>query len=146
MRTVTPDLVWIGNASEARDIRSVVNLGITAVVDLAYEESPIQFPRDIVYCRFPLVDGVGNKRALVCAAIETIAHFLVARIPTLVACGAGMSRSPAILAAAIVRVEGIPLVEALQRVIAGRPHDVSSSLLEDIIEICGHKTKRQRDE
>ncbi len=137
MRTVTPDLVWIGNALDARDVKSVVSLGIMAVVDLAYEEPPIQYPRDMIYCRFPLIDGVGNRRAVVCSAVETIAHLLTARIPTLVACGGGMSRSPAILAAAVARLEKISLATALQRVIAGRPHDVSTSLLAEIAEIYG---------
>jgi hypothetical protein len=29
---------------------------------LAMEEPPIVLPRDIVSCRFPLVDGAGNSR------------------------------------------------------------------------------------
>ena len=44
---------------DARDISAVLGLGIVAIVDLAMEEPSIHFPRDIVYCRIPLVDGSG---------------------------------------------------------------------------------------
>ena len=34
--------VWVSR----RDVRGVLDLGIAAIVDLAIEEPPIQFPRD----------------------------------------------------------------------------------------------------
>ena len=64
MREFVPTKLWIGNAVDARDIRGVLGCGIAAVMDLAIEEPPIQFPRDIVYCRFPLIDGAGNQSAI----------------------------------------------------------------------------------
>jgi hypothetical protein len=60
MREVIPDRLWIGNALDSRDVTGVLGLGITTVIDLAIEEPPIQFPRDVVYCRLPLIDGSGN--------------------------------------------------------------------------------------
>jgi protein-tyrosine phosphatase len=69
------------------------------------------------------------------AAIETTATFIASRTPTLVACGAGMSRSPAIVAAAMATLEGGTLVGALERLTAGQPHDVSPSLLAEISEV-----------
>ncbi len=54
MREVIPGVFWIGNAHDARDVKRVLARGIAVVIDLAIEEPPIQFPRDIVYCRFPL--------------------------------------------------------------------------------------------
>ncbi|MHB0960501.1 MAG: dual specificity protein phosphatase family protein [Pirellulaceae bacterium] len=136
MREVIPRKLWIGNALDARDIRGVLGCGICAVVDLAMEEPPIQFPRDLVYCRFPLIDGAGNQSAILRAAIETVAHFMASGTPTLVACGAGMSRSPAIVAAAMATTERITLVDALARQTAGQPHDVSPGLLQDIAGFC----------
>ena len=97
MREVIPSKLWIGNALDARDIRGVLGCGIAVIVDLAFEEPPIQSPRGIVYCRFPLLDGAGNESAILRAAVETVAHFMATGMPTLVACGAGMSRSPAIV-------------------------------------------------
>jgi protein-tyrosine phosphatase len=93
-------------------VTGVLGLGVTAVIDLAIEEPPIQFPRDIAYCRFPLIDGSGNQPAILRAAIETTATFIASGTPTLVACGAGMSRSPAIVAAAMATLEGGTLVDA----------------------------------
>jgi hypothetical protein len=56
----------------------------------------------------------------------------VLEAPTLVACGAGMSRSPAIVAAAMATLEGGTLADALGKLTAGQPHDVSASLLAEI--------------
>ena len=135
MREAIPKKLWIGNAMDARDVRSVLGLGITAIVDLAIEEVPIQFPRDIVYCRFPLIDGSGNSPDILHAAIQMTAHFVRSEIPTLVACGAGMSRSPVIVAAAMAMTEGGTLVDALGKLTAGQPHDVSPSLLVEVSEV-----------
>lgn len=114
----------------------MLGCGIAAVIDLAMEEPPIQFPRDIVYCRFPLIDGAGNQPTILRAAIETVASFMTSGTPTLVVCGAGMSRSPAIVAAALATGERITLADALARLTAGQPHDVSPGLLQDIAGVC----------
>ena len=132
MREVIPEKLWIGNSLDARDVTAVLGFGITAIVDLAIEELPIQFPRDVVYCRFPLIDGSGNQPAILRAAMEATARFLASGTPTLVACGAGMSRSPAIVAAAMAATEGIELTDALESLTTGHPHDVSPSLLAEI--------------
>lgn len=136
MREIIPTRLWIGNALDARDIRGVLRCGIVAIVDLAIEEPPIQYPRDIVYCRFPLIDGAGNQSAILRAAIETVAHFMASGTPTLVACGAGMCRSPAVVAAAMAAVERITLMDALAKLTAGQPYDVSPGLLQDIAGVC----------
>jgi hypothetical protein len=136
MREIIPTRLWIGNALDARDIRGVLGCGIVAIVDLAIEEPPIQFPRDIVYCRFPLIDGAGNQPAILRAAVQTVAGFMVSGMPTLVACGAGMCRSPAVVAAAMATTERITLADALARLTAGQPHDVSPGLLQDIAGLC----------
>ena len=63
MYEVLPERLWIGNALDARNPRSLFDAGIAAVVDLAYEEEPAVLPRRMVYCRFPLIDGEGNDAA-----------------------------------------------------------------------------------
>lgn len=79
MREVIPERLWIGNALDARDVTGVLGLGVTAIVDLAIEELPIQFPRDVLYCRFPLIDGSGNQPATLRAAIVATATFVAGR-------------------------------------------------------------------
>jgi protein-tyrosine phosphatase len=137
VREVIPRTLWISNAREARDVPAVLALGIAAVVDLAIEEPPIAFPRDVVYCRLPLVDGAGNSPAVVRAAVETTANLVRGAVPTLVTCGGGMSRSPAIVAVALARLEDASPQESLERVAAGGPHDVSAAFWRDVLEACG---------
>ncbi|MEQ9068106.1 MAG: dual specificity protein phosphatase, partial [Gimesia chilikensis] len=85
MREVLPRLLWIGNARDARDFNQVLDLGITAVIDLAWEEPPISYPREIVYCRLPLIDGDENQTVVLQTALTTAARFISADLPTLVA-------------------------------------------------------------
>jgi len=132
MRAITPGLLWIGNALEARDVRAVLSLGVKAVVDLAANELPIQYPRDIAYCRFPLIDGKGNDQALLRLAVFTTAELVRSRVPTLVACSAGMSRSPAIVAAAIAMVEKADADDVLLRIASAGPHDIAPALWSEI--------------
>ncbi len=144
MQEVIPNRLWLGNAGDARDISMVLARGIAAVVDLAMEEAPIHYPRDVVYCRFPLVDGGDNSRELIRAAVEVTVTFVESELPTLVTCGGGMSRSPAIAAAALAQVERQPLETALERVTQGAAHDVSTSLWAQIKELCETSDPRSR--
>ncbi len=132
MREVIPTLLWIGNAQDGRNIRQVLAEGIRGVIDMAINELPVQFPREVTYCRFPLSDGTGNDEAILWGAISTTSILLAAEVPTLVFCSAGMSRSPAIVAAAIAMVQKIDIDAALLSVAAPGPHDVSPALWSDI--------------
>jgi hypothetical protein len=132
MREILPYRLYLGNALDARDLRRLYELEIAAVIDLAMEEPPGQLGRDIAYCRFPLLDGSGNSFALIRIAIDTPAAFMQAGKPTLVACGAGMSRSPAIAAAALSILERRQLDECLVSLAESGPHDVSPLFWEDV--------------
>jgi hypothetical protein len=79
-----------------------------------------------VSCRFPLLDGAGNERGLVRAAVETVAGLVRSRVPTLVVCSAGMSRSPAVCAGALAIATERPAQECLGIVLNGGPADVSA--------------------
>jgi hypothetical protein len=132
MRAITPGLLWIGNALDMCDIRAVLSLGVRAVVDLAANELPVQYPRDIAYCRFPLVDGKGNDLVLLRLAVFTTAELVRSSVPTLVVCSAGMSRSPAIVAAALAIVEKADPDEVLMRIAAAGPHDIAPALWAEV--------------
>jgi protein-tyrosine phosphatase len=101
MREMQSGMLWTGNAREARDVQELFDAGIAAVVDLAYEESPAQLPRQLVYCRIPIVDGAGNDPSLLRLALLNTVELLKSGTPTLVACSAGMSRSPTIAICAL---------------------------------------------
>ena len=137
MTEIVPKLLWIGSAMEAREISQVLEAGIEAFVDLALEEKPPNLTRDVVYCRFPLIDGGGNSPSLLRTAIGAVVLLLEKRVPTLVYCGGGMSRSPTIVAAALATSCGSSPEDALKRITAGRPHDVSPALWADVKKVCG---------
>lgn len=130
MRRVAELPLWIGTARDARDIRGVLDLGIEAVIDLAMDEPPVPTTRQLVYLRFPLVDGEGNPAWLLRLAVDAVAGLLMAGVPTLVACSAGASRSPVIAAVAIAKWEGIRPEEALTRIGHG---DVSPALWREVM-------------
>jgi hypothetical protein len=126
--------LWIGHAGEGRDFRQVFALGIRAVVDVAMEEKPAPPPRELIYQRIPIVDGAGNHASMLNLAICTIASLLRMHLPTLVCCGSGMSRAPALTAAALSLVLEQPPETCLQKVITSHPHDISPGLWQDIVE------------
>jgi len=132
MRPIAGFSLWLGHAGDVRDLRAVLSTGIVAVIDLALSEPPATVTRELVYCRFPLIDGAGNPPWLLTAAIDCVAGLLRSDTPTLVACGAGMNRSPVIAAAAIARVRGCSPVEALLLVSESGPVDVSPGLWNEV--------------
>ena len=135
IRDVFEHLLHIGNALDARDLALLYEHQISAVVDLAVNEAPAQLGRDLVYLRIPLNDGYGNSDTLIKAAISNVAMLIENRVRTLVACSAGMSRSPAITAAAIANVTGRDPDECLREIVALGPHDVSPTLWESVVTV-----------
>ena len=101
MHNIHSNLLWIGHAFDLREPRALFDAGITAVIDVAYEEPPAQVPRKLIYCRFPLNDGGGNDRRLLLQTLQTATNFLKSGTRTIIACSAGMSRSPSVAAFAL---------------------------------------------
>jgi hypothetical protein len=128
MRQVLAGQLWLGNAQDARDMRRVCDLGVRAIVDLAMEELPAKSMRELIYCRFPLIDGAGNSPAVIASAINTTIELIHRGLPTLVSCGAGMSRAPSIVAAAIALWRAEPPEQWLVKLAEDAPHDVSPLL------------------
>lgn len=133
MRLVPPYSLWIGNAGDVRQIETLIDAGIEAIVDLAVNEPVASLPREFLYLRFPLHDGEGNDARILHAAVKSVVELLRQNIPTLVACSAGMSRSPAIAAAAHAMLTDRDPNECLKECVATGPADVSSSLWHDIV-------------
>ncbi len=101
MHVIHPNVLWIGHALDAREPRALLEAGIAAVVDVAIEEPPAQLPRELIYCRFPINDGGGNDPSILLHAIQCTVDLLASGTRTIVACSAGMSRSPTIAAFAL---------------------------------------------
>jgi hypothetical protein len=125
----TPDhSVYIGNRGDLRNPASLRDSGIEAIVDLAMEESPIVIHRDGIMLRFPLADGGGNDAATLRLCIECVCALIVTGRTVLIACSAGMSRSPAVAAHAIARARHVQPDEVLRGFIGVGPIDVSPAL------------------
>jgi protein-tyrosine phosphatase len=129
MRQVAGLPLWLGNAGDLRDVRAVLAAGARAVVELADSEPFATLPRELVRCRFPLSDGGDNPVWLLRLAAESVAALLRARVPVLVCCSAGMSRSVCVAAAGVALAEDESLAEALAAVVGSGPADVSAGLL-----------------
>ena len=136
MRKIPPGELWLGNAGDGRDPERLLRAGVVAVINLAAEEPSPDLPRSMIYCHFPLMDGAQDVQGLLGVAIQTLASLLKSRVPTLVYCGAGISRSPAVVAAALAIVEGGSPEERLWQVVSGQPHDVSPQLWDAVCRAC----------
>ncbi len=132
MNQIKPYPLWIGHSGDGRDFRPVLDAGIQALVELSREELPADPPRDLIYCRFPLLDGLGNDEGLLDLTINTLAGLVRARIATLVCCDYGLSRSPAIAAAALALVYHESPEDCLQRIAQHHRSDVSPGLWNEI--------------
>ncbi len=135
MLQVEPYQLWIGHIGEGRAQDRLERLGIRAVVQLAIEERPLELPREIIFYRFPLVDGCGNDADLLGLAVAAVASLVRRQVPSLVCCGAGMSRSPAIAAAGIAVSEAMHPEQALQIVNKHHRTDVLPGLWQEIVNV-----------
>jgi len=131
MRRIEPYPIWIGHAGDGRNFRFLFEEGIRAVVQLALEEPPLVAPRELIVVRVPLVDGT-NEQEMLHFAVTTVEQILRAKLPTLVCCGAGMSRSPAVTAVALSRLERRSPQECLERITRNGPADVSTTLWQEL--------------
>jgi protein-tyrosine phosphatase len=132
MNKIEPYPLWVGHAGEGRDFRMLFDAGIRALVQLALEEPPLETPRELIACRLPLIDGTGNRPEVLYLAISTVATLLKMHLPTLIFCGGGMSRSPAIAAAGLAMVHHQPPEKCLEQVVKCHPSDVSPGLWSEI--------------
>lgn len=131
MRKLVGYKLWLGHVGDVENLSVIHSTGIKSLVDLALNESPAKISRDLVYCRFPLIDGSGNPLWLLRLAVNHIVFILQADVPTLVYCGAGMSRSPTIVGAAISIVKKCSLEDGLAIALQSGSADVSPGLLSD---------------
>ena len=150
MRQVEGYPLWIGTARDARDVRGVLEAGIEAIVDLAATSEPVQPTRELVYLRFPLVDGADNPPWLITAAVQAVSGLVRLGTPALVACDGGMSRSVVIAAAGLWFQMSLKtsLDEVLEKLATTGPADVHPRLWDDVkrfVFVCGEGCYRPRN-
>lgn len=131
------DQLWLGNRGDLLGPRSLFDAGIEAVVDLALEEPVAHLPRELIYCRIPILDGDGNDPERILLAMRCLAGFLASETRTMVACSAGMSRSPAIAAGALaVHLNQAPET-VLSQIAALKALEVNDALWNDVVASVG---------
>ncbi len=128
MRRVPGTNLYLGDRGDVQDPAAPRRNGIAVVVDLAMEEAPLRLDRERTVIRVPLMDGSGNEPELIRLAIGVVETLLRMDVATLVLCSAGISRTPAIAAAALSRVRGQRMEEALGLLAGLGPADVSPAL------------------
>jgi protein-tyrosine phosphatase len=133
MQQLTPHPLWLGHLGEGRNLQQLFDAGIQALVELAAEEAPSHPPRELIYCRFPLLDGADNDRKVLYLAASTVASLLERGVPTLVCCGSGLSRSPALAAAALALVYQEPPEECLKQIAQQHRTDISPGLWNQLV-------------
>jgi hypothetical protein len=118
-----------------------MDLGVAVVVELAASEPMASLPRDLVRLRFPLTDGSGNPSWLLRLAVASVGSLILERVPTLVCCSAGMSRSVGVTAAGLARAADRSFLESLKEVIGDGPADLSPALAVALREILGDQAR-----
>jgi hypothetical protein len=135
MQQLVPHPLWVGHLGEGRNLQKLFDVGIQALVEVAAEEAPSRPPRELIYCRFPLLDGADNDRKVLYLATSTVANLLERGVPTLVCCGSGLSLSPALAAAALALVYQEQPEECLKRVAQQHRTDVSPGLWKQLVDL-----------
>lgn len=132
MRKINNFELWQGHAGDLRDIGKLSELGIKAVVEVADNEPSATLPRQFLRHRFPLSDDGENSEIYLSLAWETLLQLLKHRIPTIVVCSAGMSRSLLVIAASLSLIERIPFPEVLKELVREKRADISPALFHQI--------------
>ena len=132
MREIIPGILWIGNRNDIHNLSSLYEQNIQAILDLAIEEPPLNLNRDLVNCRFPIIDGEGNTQGFLETVIQTTVSLIRNQVPLIVICSAGMSRSPVIVAASLSMIKDQPPDEILEELVEDHPNDVSIPLWNDV--------------
>jgi protein-tyrosine phosphatase len=142
MHEVEPNRLWVGNADDARNPQPIFDNQISVVIDVAFEEKPATLPqkpatlpRQLIYCRFPLNDGGGNDPATLQLAMQCVVDCLRHEMTVLVACSAGLSRSPVIAAMALAHFDNITPEAAIGRIAQTKTLEVNGVLWSDAVKL-----------
>ena len=99
------------------------------------QETPAQLPRQLIYCRFPLNDGGGNDATVLLQTVQTLVDFLHADNRTIIACSAGMSRSPTIAAFALAAHLSQEPEEVIGRIADIKPLELKAALWNEVANV-----------
>ena len=133
MHEIERNLLWIGHAFDVREPRPLFDVGIKAVIDVAYEEPPAQIPRQLIYCRIPLNDGGGNHPNALLQTLRTATGLLESNTRTIIACSAGMSRSPTVAAFSLAYHLSVDPDDVITRISAIKSLELKPELWAEVL-------------
>ncbi len=113
------DWLYVGSLDDAENYKRLREAGIEALLSLAY---PVKHP-DILISYVPFDDGEPIPEEVFYKALSFVRRKRREGRKILIACSAGVSRSPIIAVAVLHELVGYPLVEAFRTVI----HQVHSA-------------------
>jgi protein-tyrosine phosphatase len=124
------DNIWIGNKNAVD--RDLIDNGITAIINLAYEIDDGDVPPDMMRTvKVALVDDSSNHPYMVDLAVTVLDKMIENGERVLVHCIAGRSRSPHIVATYLSRKEGKSYDEVYAEIRKKRPETLEQSMLYD---------------
>ena len=135
MFEVIPKRLWQSGGSPMRDIKLIRQLGIAALVDVAYEEPIPKLSHEIIYCRVPILDGEGNHPARLRLLLNTTSSLIQDEVPTLVACSLGISRSRCVVAAALALAQGQRPDQVLDEIFDDDARSANPALWDDLCRV-----------
>jgi protein-tyrosine phosphatase len=126
------ETIAVGNYLEAQDagllrefgIQSALSLDGTLTQSRADELGLTRVATTI------LIDGAGNDLRFFSGAIESLIHLAQTQPPVLVQCHAGRSRSIAVIAGYLIKVNAIKPDEALRQIASKREFKLAAALEE----------------
>ena len=133
MNQLSPFTLWVGNASDSRNLAVISDHEIQHVVQLAIEEPIPSLPREVNLIRIPLTDSNDNEPFALQFAIKTVSELIQSKRRTLICCSAGLSRSPATAACALAVVQEKHPDECLNDISKLIRTDVSPGLWKDLL-------------
>lgn len=121
MRQIDTEL-YLGDAQDAGRPAELRRRGVTSVVSLIHADPDEPYPEAASVARFPLIDGPKADREPFAAAADRVRSELAAGEVVFCHCSAGVSRSAAVVAAAIAVRDGESFQSGLDRVEAAKPN------------------------
>ena len=121
MRRVA-DGLWLGDVQDAGRPDELRARGVTRIVSLIDAELDEPYPETVRVTRHPLTDGQAAEWAPFAAATDTVRGALDADESVLCHCSAGISRSGAVVAAALAVRHDESFDAGLERVVAAKPN------------------------
>ncbi len=111
------DHVFVCGANEILDKESLKNMGVTAVLNVAFEVNDPAY-EDFLMTKVGLTDDRFNTEDQKAMAVDTLKTLLDQGKTVMVHCMAGASRSPYIAARALCEIEGCGIDTIYDQVIA----------------------------